>query len=558
MKQFEKAAALGLWAITLALPATQVVAQVLPSTADPGAVQQQRLDEERRRQESERLQRPPLTNPLRREPVPTGAAPAAPGAARFAVREIRFTPSELLSAAQLQAIGQEYQGRDLAFADLQALAARVNDLYQGMGVVTAQAIVPPQDVSDGIVTIRLVEGRVGAIHLTGNDSTRAGYVTGRIGLKPAEMVLLKPLEDDLIRFNRTNDVQLRAELRPGAQFATTDLNLSVIEPPRHAVQMFVDNAGGDSTGKWRTGLTYLNRSLLGWRDSLSLTTSRASGQESYGLSYSVPVNRLGGRAGVAWNKDLIATRFGPLAPLDVTGRSSAVGLTLRQPVYVTQDRQLDLTVEAMRRKGTSWISGVLLQQTETTDFSVGAEYQASDDSGAWLAGYSTLSGKARVSGVAHDDRYWLGRGSIRRIQNLRERMSLRASVNFQHTGSQLLPASEQFFIGGPYSIRGYPVGAYGGDDGYSLSVELHHPLGAGQGEIAASGFFFVDHGRVRPFRPPGSVLRAHEELSAMGWGLDAMVSKRVSARLTLAYAPDNAPQKHQNYRVHFQLVASFF
>ena len=67
---------------------------------------------------------------------------------------------------------------------------------------------------------------------------------------------------------------------------------------------------------------------------------------------------------------------------------------------------------------------------------------------------------------------------------------------------------------------------------------------------------FVDHGRVKPFRPPGSLLGTHEELASVGWGFDAQISKRVSTRLTLAYAPNRLPTKHHNYRIHFQLAAS--
>lgn len=541
--------------LAAAVFASQLGAQVVPPAADPGALQQQRLQEERRREEAQRLQRAPVTDPLRAVPAPAAPAPAAAGAVRFPVREIRFTASEILDAQELAAIGRDYQGRDLAFADLQALAARVNALYQARGIVTAQAIVPPQDVSGGVVTIRLVEGRVGAINLAGNDSTAAAYVTDRIGLQPGQLVRLKPLEDDLIRFNRTNDAQLRAELKPGAQFATTDLYLTVVEPPRHDLRFFLDNAGGDATGKWRSGLAYANRSLLGWRDQLSLTTSRAAGQESYGLGYTVPINRSGGRLGVSWNKDLVDTKFGPLAQLEVTGRSIALGLSVRQPVYVDQALQVDLVANASRRTGTSWIGGVFLQETRTTDASIGAELQAADAQGAWFASYTHTGGKARVSGAARDDRFWVGRGSLRRTQVLAEGVSLRAGFSFQHTGSPLLPASQQFFIGGETSVRGYATGAYGGDSGYALNLELHHPLGMGGADVVNSGFFFVDHGRVKPFRPPASLLRSHDELTSVGWGIHTQWSRRVSTRLALAYAPNDLPTKRHDYRVHFQLVA---
>ena len=75
-------------------------------------------------------------------------------------------------------------------------------------------------------------------------------------------------------------------------------------------------------------------------------------------------------------------------------------------------------------------------------------------------------------------------------------------------------------------------------------------------DVVNSGFFFVDHGRVKPFRPPASLLRAHEELTSVGWGINTQWFKRVSTRLTLASAPNDLPDKRHDYRIHFQLVAS--
>ena len=44
------------------------------------------------------------------------------------------------------------------------------------------------------------------------------------------------------------------------------------------------------------------------------------------------------------------------------------------------------------------------------------------------------------------------------------------SLAFQHRNGELLPSGEQFFIGGEGTVRGYPVGAYSGDQGYAASL----------------------------------------------------------------------------------------
>ncbi len=538
-----------------AMLAGQAAAQ-LPPALDPGAIQQQRIQEERRREELQRLQRQPVTDPIQREPGEEPAVQPAPDAVRFLVREIRFTPSEILSTEELEEVARDFRGRQLSFADLQTLVNRVNALYQAKGVVTAQAVIPPQDVSEGVVTVRLVEGRVGEISLEGNDSTRERYVTDRLSLEVSDLVDLPRLERDLVRFNLTNDAQLRAELTPGQEFATTDINLTLTEPPRHNLWLFVDNAGTESTGEWRGGATYLNRSLLGWRDELSLTASGAGGLESYAASYSLPFNRWGGRVSLAWYQDDTESKYGPLAPLGVTGESTLYALSLRQPVYLREQLQVTALAGGEKRRSRSWISGLFLQGTDTEDANLGVEVQRSDARGAWFGSYAYTSGHAEITGVEGRDHYGYGRGTLLRIHNFSRGWSFRGSLNFQHTNDNLLPSSEQFFIGGEYSVRGYPTGTYAGDQGYSINLELHHPLPIKGPGVMASGFFFFDNGYVKAFRPPNSLLRDYEEISGVGWGFNAAIAKRVHTRVAFAYALNDVPTESQRYYIHFQLVVS--
>jgi len=541
----------------LALPAA---GQVIPRAADPGAIQQRQIDEDRRREELERLKRKPVTDPLRVPDTGKPAVQAAPDAVRFQVREIEFTASEILTREELESIARDYRGRELTFADLQQLAERVNALYRAKGVVTAQAVVPPQDVSAGIVRIRLVEGRLGEIRLDGNENTSERFVKWRLGQEPGQLVDLQLLERSLVRFNRTSDAQLRADLKPGATFGTTDLNLTLTEPPRQDLRAFIDNNGATGTGVWRVGVSYLNRSLLGYRDDLSLGANASDGHEGYSIVYGFPWNRWGGRASLGYYKDYTEITEGAAAVLDITGESEAQILTLRQPLYVGDTVQFDLTAGAKKRTSSNWISGLLLQSTRTEDGNVGAELQVLDRSGFWLATYSITSGRARV--FADSDNYTIGRGFLRRVNDFGKGWSGRGTVSFQNSSDVLLPSSEQFFIGGEGSVRGYPVGVYSGDQGYTVNLEVHRALGSfgGEGvmELNASVFGFLDQGYVEPFRPPNSVLRSYERISSGGIGVNAQLGKRVSARLTYAYAFNNIPLESRRYDVLFQLIASLY
>lgn len=540
-------------------------ASALPALAQsvisPGALQQLRIDEEERRRQLERMEQQRAVEPKSVAPVAKPVPKADPAALRFMVREIRFSRSEILSADELRAFARDYEGREQSLADLQRMTGAINEAYRQRGVVTAQAVIPPQDVSGGIVEIRLVEGHLGSIRIEGNPSTAASYITNRLGMQSGDLIDLPGLEADLLRFNRTNDVQLKAQLLPGQAFATTDLRLDAEEPPHQVFRTFIDNGGSRGTGEMRAGATYMNRSLLGFRDDLSLSTTQSDGQQSYSVSYGIPINRWGGRLSVGYNQDYTQIRHGSFASLDITGESKSTTLSLRQPVHVAATSQLDLIAGAKSRRTDNWISEVFLSKIKTQDVSLGAEGQLLDAGGAWMANYSYTRGDAQAP--SDGNAYWHGRGWLRRQQQLPNDWALIGSVSFQHTNKAQLPSSEQFLIGGEGTVRGYPVGTYAGETGYITTLELHHPLArtafGNDMPVVANGFFFIDYGSVRPYRPPSSTLRSYEDLTSVGWGVNASLGKHLAAKVTLAYAPDKLQDPMRSrFSTLFQIVGTFF
>ena len=545
------------WLSVLAAPVcAQTPGQI--RAAEPGATQERQMEEERRRREMERDERAPVTEPLKRPVTELPAPQAESEAVRFFVREIQFTESKILGAEELGRLAAEYQGRELSLADLRQLTVRINELYRSKGVVTAQALLPPQDVTSGIIRVRLVEGRLGKVNLDGNASTNASYITDLLRVQPDELMDLPRLEEALVRFNRTNDVQLRAELRPGEAFATTDLNLAVREPPRQEFRFTLDTLGAESTGKNRAGLAYQNRSLFGFRDDLMLAYIQALGQESAAATYAIPVNTWGGRLNLGYYKDKTWIKKGALSSLNITGESESEVVSLRQPIYVDSKSQLDVVVGGKTRRSTNWIDRVFLSRTDTNDANLGLEAQWFSKQSNWFAGYTRYFGDAKVVTTEH---YVIDRGTLRFNSELGYGLSFRGMAAWQATHKELLPSSEALFIGGEGSVRGYPVGVYSGDTGQVVNLEVHHPLltaSDATNGLGATGFFFADYGRVKPFRPPNSTLSKHDNLTGIGWGVHSTLGKHFYARLVFGYGLDRIPNQPRNYEISFKVVATAF
>lgn len=535
------------------IAAAQVPPAQLPPS--PGAVQQQNielqrklLEEERRRSSQETPGSPLDTRAIEKPEKPPGQAPSL----RFLLKRIEFSPSEILSKQELDDIAAQYQGKEVTFAELQSVVAKVNALYRAKGVINAEAVLPPQDVSGGVVMVRLVEGRIGRYNLDGAVTTREKYVLGRMHAPIGSLLDLKTLERDLIWFNRTNDVQLRAELKPGGSFGTTDVELKLTEPGRHALHVFTDNSGGKSVGENRIGLIYQNRSLLGYRDELTVSTTRSEGDEGAALSYALPVNTWGGRLQIGYNQDRTKIKNGPFASLDISGTATAWSGTFRQPFYVTAANKLEATLGYAERSSTTWVSNVQLPKIDTADITVGLDGNRLDVGGTWTGNLNFTSGHA--SKPVHVP-YTILRGFLRRDQDLPGSFRGRINLSGQSTNFDLLPGSEQLYIGGAGTVRGYSNLAYGGNSGYVANAELHHAVPTfGVPNVNVSGFVFFDHGETKPVGPGLNTIM----LQSVGFGADFAIYRRVFGHLTFGHQLRDKPQEPRNYRIDFSLVMQVF
>jgi hemolysin activation/secretion protein len=112
--------------------------------------------------------------------------------------------------------------------------------------------------------------------------------------------------------------------------------------------------------------------------------------------------------------------------------------------------------------------------------------------------------------------------------------------------SNRLVVGEQFVVGGPDSVRGYPVGESLGDHGYRLSSEIRISPFTDPEKIQAA--FFIDHG--------GGFTRENEHfLTGIGFG-----ARFNYGSLVILREPDTesqAPGYNLHYRFHVRADLGF-
>lgn len=440
----------------------------------------------------------------------------------FVLQDVRFTPSAILTPEELQAIIAPYLDQSVSINDLYKIIDAVNATYQAKGYVTCRAGLPPQTISQGVVQIELWEGKVGEVEIKENATTDGQYIKNRLPLAPDSIVSLNELNRALLWFNGTNDVQLRIQLKAGSASGTTDYVITAYEPEREQISLFADNSGSETSGLWRGGISYSNRSLNGKRDQLTVGSMISKGTQSGSISYSTPVTDKGTRLGVHYSANSVKIIKGPLREMDTRGHSSAYGLSLTQPLSVTREHRVEAGFDWSRQNsstdflGEPWVDdqidryGALL--TVTNYGRRGVFYQRHNySSGTWQNIDNNRKNFGRYLFSAVGQRVYTG-GQL-----------LTVRLNGQLSSTKYLPSAEQFYIGGLYSVRGYKENLLGADNGYSLSFEYSVPVKRSQ-----EWFVFFDSGGVS-----GDNAFDDHMLTAAGCGYRVSFDKDLAASLTL-------------------------
>ena len=235
---------------------------------------------------------------------------------RFFLSSVHFTPSQILTDEETLEAVKPFVGTVVTGKELTAMLGAVNRLYRQKGYVVCQAVLQPQRISKGVLTITLVEGKTGAVSLSsaveGKEfKTRGSYILRAFDLEKGKVSNYREMLDDLVKFNMTNDIQLSVDMRAGQEPETTDYEIFVQEPDPRTFTLFSDSSGSKSSGRYRGGVSFTERSLLGWRDRLQLIGVFSHGSRSFMGSYSVPLNSFGTRLTASYSYGRVKVVDGP-------------------------------------------------------------------------------------------------------------------------------------------------------------------------------------------------------------------------------------------------------
>nr|WP_295079894.1 ShlB/FhaC/HecB family hemolysin secretion/activation protein [uncultured Roseateles sp.] len=496
-----------------------------PATVDPAQLQRQREELERLRQ----LQAPKPVDPKLSAPSPEPEGPIAAGPS-FVLKQVEFTPSQLLSKAELDGVIATQLGKPTTFADVKRLAQDINSLYLAKGHLTARAFVPSQRVAEGLLRVQLIEAKLSRLDAADNSRLSPAFVASLIATPEGSLIDAPAIDERLTRLHRNtpdNRIGLSFSAAEGNRSGLSVLKVQTEEPPLWTARVSASNEGADSLGKNQGSLNLSVNNLLGWTDKLSVLAIYSTGSTSANLQYSVPLpgpflawgTRLS--AGASKGKTLSISPGFESVKLD--GQSDGANLALAQPLWSSGAWSVDGMLSLGNTRSATDIAAERFSDIRTR--SNGLSFTVARNAEGSSASLGLAYNHARTSAQGVEARE---NGVIQLNFSLQQVIGagfwgLSRAV-LQRSGDDRLPSTLQFQIGGPGNVRGYPSPSVSGDIGESLTLELHRAVTPVSERL--DGYAFVDAGRVRTLGVGNSLASVGLGLSytADAWGASLAVA----------------------------------
>lgn len=499
-----------------------------------------------------------------------------PAAPRFAILEFEIEGNTVLPVTVVEQTVLPFMGEDRQLADVEAARAALEKRYQEAGFLTVFVDVPEQRVDGGLVRLRVTEGRVERLRVTGSRYYDQGVIRERVEqLAVGRVPDFNEVQRQVASLAR-EERQIQPLLRPGLTPGTVEAELKVADKLPASATLELNNRHSADTDPWRLSLN-LRYDNLWQRDhsiSLNLITAPREPQQSKVavFNYSAPVSAQDTLLAYAvWSDSVVE----PLDAVTVFGK----GITL----------------------GARWLRSVARAEA-LHSFSVGADYK--DVRERLIAGDSALSTPLRylpmqlgyTGSFAHERgqttvntslvfalsailrrtvacpgnlgavdqfackrneadgsfAYW--RGDVRSSQSLSPLGlpgSLSARLGWQ-LATQPLVSGEQFALGGADTVRGYLEAEASGDQALLGSVEWRSA-----NLLETKGFWrelsllaFLDVARAQTILPqPEQAGRT--PLLGSGLGLRLRAAPNLNAEFDLAWplkatraSPKGDPRLH--------------
>lgn len=496
--------------------------------------------------------------------IVSGFKPTAvtPGAERvqFKLTRLVVAGSTVYGDARLENMFQNYIGHTVSLADLQQMADIITLKYRKDGYILSKAVIPAQQISNGVATIRVIEGYINQVYVTGNPKgSRQLLQEYGDQLKKHRPLNITTLERYALLANDIPGIEVKTILAPAAPpanvIAPSDITPGGVDltfvAAEHTASGYLsyDNRGTRYLGPQEYTASGTVNSIFRSGDQTgvqALATTDFQELLYFNLYHQTPI----GSNGTQFNIGTSYTHTFPgfiLRPLGTIGLSKSFTTGLTYPLLRgrTQSLYLNGKFDYLNNRTNLTNFSLILFNDHIRSLRFGADYNLND---RWFGANdlgAQISQGLHAFGASNNDSNTLSRPgavsdytkmnfNVSRIQAIPHNFSLLVSGQGQYAFNPLLSA-EQFGYGGAQYGIAYDPSEILGDHGIEGKAELRYNQFTDWRALQALQYFaFYDMGKIWNRDPTQSGQVPNASGSSTGFGVRTNFTHYLSGSLEYA------------------------
>ncbi|MEG9862757.1 MAG: ShlB/FhaC/HecB family hemolysin secretion/activation protein [Parvularculales bacterium] len=264
----------------------------------------------------------------------------------------------------------EFEGQCIGVSALNNILEIITYLYIEQGYIASRALLTEQDLSDGILEIIVIEGRLDSIVMDDDSATHKNQINtafpGLIG-KP---VNLRDVEQGLYQLNRLRSNDATIEIEAGQNQGSSVLKISRNKSKTWQVGIGFDNLGSTSTGKYQSKLDLELDDLFELNDQLRFSYQRSTTRNPYYFHDNPRSDTYTGHISVPYGywtfsvngslSEYNSKIRGNFSDIETSGHSQSINTSISRVLHRDQTSITSLTGKLTRKNTENFILGSLI------------------------------------------------------------------------------------------------------------------------------------------------------------------------------------------------------
>ena len=471
----------------------------------------------------------------------------------------------------------------------------MTNYYREKGLILAKAVVPVQNVKDGVVDLEVYIGKLGRVLVEGNKMYSQKVLSRPFKKLIGQPVTQASIESALLTLTDLPGLSIFGIFQPGQMVGTADILLRIQEEKRFEVDLRADNHGTRETGRARGRMVLNWNNPTGAGDKLTVTVQkswRPPNSLFQAYDYERPLGFWGLKAGLTASRNEFDVG-GEFKQQGISAKTDKVGGFVQKQFIRSRQRNFSAKVDLTRKDSITYRQGTELNEDRLAVLSLEGDYDSVDTRFQGLnfvtlnyshgfndllgAMGSPLDATMKIAGKFPSRRGGSGTfasgqfnkltGNFIRLQSLSPLNDLFKLEDNWFDGKQILfnaeiqwspdrlTPLEQYSVGGPDNVRAYDVAEKLYDKALFYSVEYitNAPFigekeafgGRTWGELVQLSVFY-DFAVGKNNDPLPSEKSAYENFYGAGVGIRFNIPGMISARITSSWAINERPSTPQD------------